>query len=97
MIYYLDEKCKEMVVVIRSPCEQKNMMPHAPEKEATISASTISNLVNGKTKLQVYAILVLCNVLRVRISNLFGDNDVIRHRNFRITSTVNLVYCINDI
>lgn len=47
------------------------MTPHAMAKEAGISTSTISYLVNGKTNPQVYTILLLCNVLRVRISDLF--------------------------
>ena len=67
------EECKAMIVAIKRLCEQKNMTPHALAKEAGVSTSTISYLVNGKTKPQVYTILLLCNVLGVRISDLFDN------------------------
>ena len=73
-MYDPDEEYKAMIATIKRLCEQKNMTPHALAKEAGISTSTISYLVNGKTKPQVYTILVLCNVLGVRISDLFDNN-----------------------
>lgn len=72
-MYDPDEECKAMIVAIKRLCEQKNMTPYALAKEAGVSTSTISYLVNGKTKLQVYTILLLCNVLGVRISDLFDN------------------------
>lgn len=72
-MYDPDEECKAMIATIQRLCEQKNMTPHALAKEAGISTSTISYLVNGKTKPQVYTILMLCNVLGVRISDLFDN------------------------
>ena len=59
-MYDPDEECKAMIATIKRLCEQKNMTPHALAKEAGISTSTISYLVNGKTKPQVYTILMLC-------------------------------------
>lgn len=73
-MYDPDEECKAMIAAIKRLCEQKNMSPHALAKEAGISTSTISYLVNGKTKPQVCTILMLCNVLGVRISDLFDGN-----------------------
>lgn len=75
-MYDPDEECKAMIAAIKRLCEQKNMTPHALAKEAGISTSTISYLVNGKTKPQVCTILLLCNVLGVRISDLFDSNVV---------------------
>lgn len=75
-MYDPDEKCTAMIATIKRLCEQKNMTPHALANKAGISTSTISYLVNGKTKPQIYTILMLCNVLRVRISDWFDDNDV---------------------
>lgn len=72
-MYDPDEECKAMIATIKRLCEQKNMTPHALAKEAGVSTSTISYLVNGKTKPQVYTILLLCNVLGVRISDLFDN------------------------
>lgn len=70
-MYNPDEECKAMIATLKTLCEQKNMTPHALAKEAGISTSTISYLMNGRTKPQVYTILMLCNVLGVTISELF--------------------------
>lgn len=75
-MYDPDEECKAMIAAIKRLCEQKDMTPHALAREAGISTSTISYLVNGKTKPQVCTILLLCNVLGVRISDLFDSNVV---------------------
>lgn len=75
-MYDPDIECKAMIAAIKRLCEKKNMTPHALAKEAGISTSTISYLVNGKTKPQVCTVLMLCNVLGVRISDLF-DNSVV--------------------
>lgn len=75
-MYDPDKECKAMITAIKRLCEQKNMTPHALAKEAGISTSTISYLVNGKTKPQVCTVLMLCNVLGVRISDLFDNNVV---------------------
>lgn len=75
-MYDPDEECKAMIAAIKRLCEQKNMSPHALAKEAGISTSTISYLLNGKTKPQVCTVLLLCNVLGVRISDLFDNNVV---------------------
>lgn len=55
-------------------CDTKKVLPKE-EKEAGISTSTISYLMSGKTKPQVYTILVLCNVLGVTVSELFDSKD----------------------
>ena len=70
-MYDPDKECKEMIETVKRLCEQKNITPHALAKQAGISTSTISYLVNGKTKPQVYTVLLLCNVLGVRISDWF--------------------------
>lgn len=75
-MYDPDEECKAMIAAIKRFCEQKNMTPYALAKEAGISTSTISYLVNGKTKPQICTVLMLCNVLGVRISDLFDNNVV---------------------
>ena len=77
-MYNPDEECKAMVAALKKLCEQKGMSPHALAKEAGISTSTISYLMKGKTRPQVYTLLELCNVLGVRINELFDrpDTDV---------------------
>ena len=70
-MYNPDEECKAMVAALKKLCEQKGMSPHALAKEAGISTSTISYLMKGKTRPQVYTVLELCNVLGVSINELF--------------------------
>ena len=73
-MYNPDEECKAMIIKLKKLCKQKNITPHALAKEAGISTSTISYLMNGRTKPQVYTVLILCNVLSVTISELFDDD-----------------------
>lgn len=72
-MYDPDEECKAMIATIKRLCEHKNMTPHVLANKAGMSTSTISYLVNGKTKPQIYTIPMLCNVLGVRISDLFDN------------------------
>ena len=74
-MYNPDEECKAMVAALKKLCEQKGMSPHALAKEAGISTSTISYLMKGKTRPQVYTVLELCNVLGVSINELFDRPD----------------------
>ena len=75
-MYDPEEECKAMIDVLKRICEQRNITPHALAKKAGISTSTISYLINGKTKPQVYTILLLCNVLGISISQLFETKDM---------------------
>ncbi|MGN0263590.1 MAG: helix-turn-helix domain-containing protein [Oliverpabstia sp.] len=74
-MYNPDEECKAMVAALKKLCEQKGMSPHALAKEAGISTSTMSYLMKGKTRPQVYTVLELCNVLGVSINELFDRPD----------------------
>lgn len=79
-MYNPEEECKSMILSLKRLCEEKNITPHALAKEAGIATSTISYLMNGKTKPQVYTVLLVCNVLGVRISELFSDHVVFDER-----------------
>lgn len=78
-MYNPEEECKAMIDTLKRMCKQRNITPHALAKEAGISTSTISYLMNGRTKPQVYTILLLCNVLGISISQLFEDKDTNRN------------------
>lgn len=78
-MYNPEEECKVMIDTLKTICEQRNITLHALAKEAGISTSTISYLINGRTKPQVYTILLLCNVLGISISQLFENKDINRH------------------
>lgn len=86
-MYNPDEECKAMIATIKRLCGQKSMTPHALAKKAGISTSTISYLVSGKTKPQVYTVLVLCNVLGVTMGELFDNKEVMPIENVVHTET----------
>lgn len=74
-MYNPDKECKAMIAALKKICEQKNMTPYAVAKEAGISSSTVSYIMSGRTKPQIYTILMMCNVLGVTISQLFEEKD----------------------
>lgn len=79
-MYNPDKTCKVMINRIKKICDQKKMTPYTLAKEAGVSTSTVSYLLSGRTKPQVYTLLLLCNVLDVSISELFeyeGSNQFI--------------------
>jgi len=77
-MYNPNEECKIMIDTLKNLCEQKGMKPHALAKKAGISTSTISYIMSGKTKPQIYTILTLCNALEVNLSELFNrDPEVL--------------------
>ena len=76
-MYNPDKECKAMIEALKKLCEQKNMSPYAVAKEAGISSSTVSYIMNGRTRPQMYTVLMMCNVLGVTISQLFEESAVI--------------------
>lgn len=74
-MYEPDEECRKMISVLEKLCEKKSISPHALAKKAGISTSTMSYIMNGKTKPQVYTVLQLCNALDVRMSDLFDSRN----------------------
>lgn len=72
-MYNPEEECKELVSRIEAICRQRGITHYALAKKANISTSTLSCIMNGKTKPQVYTLLLLCNVLDVSMSELFDE------------------------
>ncbi len=70
----LDEECKEMISKISRLCKQRHITPHALAIKAGLSTSTISYLLSGRTKPQVYTILQICDVLGISICDLFDED-----------------------
>lgn len=70
-MYDPDKDCREMITVIKGLCEQKKITPRTLAKKAGISTSTLSYLLNGRTKPQICTVLMICNVLDVTIGELF--------------------------
>lgn len=75
-MYNPDEACDEMINTLNRICREKKISWNTLAKEAGISSSTISYLMRGKSRPQVYTMLMLCNVLGVKFSELFDENCV---------------------
>lgn len=71
VMYNAEKECRIMIDTLKVICAQKNLTPYALAKKAGISTSTISYLINGRTKPQVYTMLLICNALDISISQLF--------------------------
>lgn len=83
-MYELDEECREMITKISRLCKQSHITPHALAKRAGLSTSTISYLLNGKTKPQVFTILQICRVLDISIGDLFEQDIQTLEKSFTL-------------
>lgn len=70
-VYNPDEEYERMLVALKKFREKKGLSANGLAKKAGISTSTMSYLVNGRTKPQLYTLLVICNVLGISIGDLF--------------------------
>ena len=55
-MYDPENDCKKLVLKLKKLCEEKGKSSYMLAKEAGISPSTLSYLLNGKTKPQVYTV-----------------------------------------
>ena len=74
-IYNPDESCKIMLNNIKKLCKRKKISPYVIARTSGISTSTMSYLLNGKTKPLIYTILMICNQLGVTIGELFAKEE----------------------
>lgn len=74
-MYNPDEECKKIIDKIRIICRQKGITAYALAKKANISTSTVSYILNGKTKPQIYTLFQLCNALEASIHELLEHSD----------------------
>jgi transcriptional regulator with XRE-family HTH domain len=75
-MYDPEQECKVMIKNLKRLCKEKNISPNALAIEAGISTSTMSYIMNGKSKPYVYTVLMICNVLGVTVSELFEDIEL---------------------
>lgn len=75
-MYDLEKDCKAMIEALKEICKQKNMTPYAVAKKAGISSSTMSYIINGKTKPQISTLMMMCDVLEVPITRLFEEVEI---------------------
>lgn len=74
-MYNPDEEYQLVLNKLKMICEQKNMSKYALAKETGMSTSSMSNLLNGKTKPYVYTLLSICSVLKIPVGDLFGKEN----------------------
>lgn len=70
-MYDVNKICEQMICKIKHLCDRKHMNPSKLAKEARVSTSTISYLLNRKTNPRLDTILLICNALDVSIGELF--------------------------
>jgi transcriptional regulator with XRE-family HTH domain len=75
-MYNPEQECKVMIKNLKRLCKEKNISANALAIEAGISTSTMSYIMNGKSKPYVYTVLMICNVLGVTVSELFEDIEL---------------------
>lgn len=74
MRYDPDRECSKMVQRLRKICAAKGISVYAAARKAHISVSTLNELLNEKTRPQLYTLYKICNALDIRIVDLFDDN-----------------------
>lgn len=70
-MYNPDVECSRLMNNLKELCKIKSMSVNMVAKKAGLSASALNELMNGKTKPQVYTLLKVCNALEVTLSELF--------------------------
>lgn len=71
----VDETYQKMLEKLREHCEREKMSIYALAKNTNLSTSSLSILLNGKTKPYVYTLLLICDALSISITDL-ADKDV---------------------
>lgn len=73
MYYDPDKECTNLVQRMRKICMAKGISVYAAARKANISVSTLNEIMNEKTRPQLYTLFKICNALEIRIIDLFDD------------------------
>ena len=74
-MYKPDEECKIIIENIQLICRIKGIKANELAKKADIAPSTISYILNGKTKPQIYTLFQLCNALEITLEDLMSKAE----------------------
>lgn len=75
MMYYdPDKECSDLVQRMRKICAAKGISMYAAARKANISVSTLNEIMNEKTRPQLYTLFKICNALEIRMGDLFHDS-----------------------
>ena len=66
----------------------KGISVYAAARKANISVSTLNELLNEKTRPQLYTLYKICNALDIRIVDLFDDNASINKQDRQINHMI---------
>lgn len=77
-----------MVQRLRKICAAKGISVYAAARKANISVSTLNELLNEKTRPQLYTLYKICNALDIRIVDLFDDNASISRQDRQINHMI---------
>ena len=72
-MYNPDVECEKLVKNIKELLKLKSMSVNMVAKKAGMSASALNELMNGRTKPQLYTLFRLCNALDVTMEKLFWN------------------------
>lgn len=73
MYYDPDKECTNLVRRMRKICIAKGISVYAAARKANISVSTLNEIMNEKTRPQLYTLFKICNALEICIIDLFDD------------------------
>ena len=72
-MYNPDVECDKLVKNIKALLKLKSMSVNMVAKKAGMSTSALNELINGRTKPQLYTLFRLCNALEVTMDELFWN------------------------
>lgn len=72
-MYNPDVECDKLVKNIKALLKLKSMSVNMVAKKAGMSTSALNELMNGRTKPQLYTLFRLCNALEVTMDELFWN------------------------
>ena len=85
-MYDPDKEYQLILSKLKLICEQKKLTTYSLSKITGISTSSLSNLLNGKTKPYIYTLLIICNALEIPLSDLLEHREPDQEDEWQIMS-----------
>ena len=90
-MYNPEEDYQRMLNKLNAICKQKNMSKYALAKATGMSSSSMSNLLNGKTKPYLYNMLLICSALEISMGELLEEGNFDYEDEERIVSAYHIM------
>lgn len=75
-MYDSKEKCKEIARKFKQLCDERGTTPYKIAHNTQMSSSTISCFLTGKTIPRMDTVMILCNELRVSVTDIFEEREM---------------------